>query len=88
MKNPFFELGPGYVDMLFGQVDSYLVIFVGGVVLEEDDALTVQAPVVSLPLFGSGRGREVKGQRSGWGSFQVQKGRRLRRREKEKGIRQ
>lgn len=29
----------------------YLVIFVGGVVLEEYDALTVQAPVVPLSLL-------------------------------------
>lgn len=34
---------------------SYLVVFVGGVVLEKDDALTVQTPVVPLSLQGLGR---------------------------------
>lgn len=32
--------------------DAYLVVFVGGVVLKKDDALTVQAPVVPFPLLG------------------------------------
>lgn len=32
--------------------NTYLVVFVGGVVLEQDDALAVQAPVVPLSLSG------------------------------------
>ena len=35
-----------------GVIYSYLVVFVGGVVLEQDDALTVQTPVVPLSLLG------------------------------------
>lgn len=32
--------------------NSYLVVFIGGVIMEKDDAFAVQAPVVSLPLLG------------------------------------
>lgn len=39
-----------------GVISSYLVVFVGGVVLEKDDALTVQTPVVPLSLWGVGVG--------------------------------
>lgn len=56
----------------------YLVVFVGGVVLEKDDALTVQTPVVPLSLLGLGwmgsqqrQGRTLKGgektEGKGWG---------------------
>ena len=39
----------------------YLVVFVGGVVLEKDDALTVQTPVVPLSLLVGWDGvREMK----------------------------
>lgn len=33
------------------QTSTNLVVFVGGVVLQEDDALTVQTPVVPFPLL-------------------------------------
>lgn len=45
---------------------QYLVVLVGGVVLEQDDALAIQTPVVPLSLWGcrrSRRGQEVKGSR-------------------------
>lgn len=41
----------------------YLVVFVGGVVLEKDDALTVQTPVVPLSLLGVGVRWDEEGQR-------------------------
>lgn len=43
---------------------NYLVVFVGGVVLEKDDALTVQTPVVPLSLLGVG---------VGWDEFRQQR---------------
>lgn len=44
---------------------SYLIVLVGGVVLEEDNALAVQTPVVSLSLLGGQGGLEVGGSRDG-----------------------
>lgn len=40
---------------------NLLVVFVGGVVLEKDDALTVQTPVVPLSLLGIEVGWDVEG---------------------------
>ena len=41
-------------------IETYLVVLVGGVILEEDDALAVETPVVPLPLWGERSG--VRGQ--------------------------
>lgn len=60
-----------------GENYIYLVVFVGGVVLEKDDALTVQTPVVPLSLLGSGwMGWDIKGWREnrGGGMGQGQRG--------------
>ena len=50
--------------------EFYLVVLVGGVVLEEDDALAVQSPVVLFPLWRreGGRVEGWKGKtRGSWG---------------------
>lgn len=42
-----------------GQISNYLVVFVGSVVLEKDNAFAVQPPVVPLSLWGIEVGWEI-----------------------------